>query len=84
MTSGGLVFTGRIDGRFTALDARDGKLLWQFQTDAGVNAPASVFEYRGQQHVVVYSGGSAFANAKRGDSVWMFSLQGKMTAVETK
>ena len=52
-TAGGLVFVGRGDGRFTALDARDGKMLWQFQTGAGVNAPASVFEHRGRQHVAV-------------------------------
>ncbi|MBI4887497.1 MAG: PQQ-binding-like beta-propeller repeat protein [Acidobacteria bacterium] len=84
VTAGGLVFTGRIDGRFTALDAKDGSLLWQFQTGAGVNAPASVFEHNGQQHVVVYSGGSLFANAPRGDSVWMFSLQGKMDAASTQ
>ena len=57
-TAGGLVFVGRGDGRFTALDARDGKLLWQFQTGAGVNAPASVFEHRGRQHVAVYSAGN--------------------------
>jgi len=75
-TAGGLVFVGRSDGRMTALDSRHGALLWAFQTGAGVNAPASVFEYKGQQHVVVYSGGSLFAASPRGDSVWLFSLQG--------
>jgi alcohol dehydrogenase (cytochrome c) len=49
-TAGGLVFVGRGDGRLTALDSRNGALLWAFQTGAGVNAPASVFEHRGQQH----------------------------------
>ena len=84
VTAGGLVFTGRSDGRFTALDAKDGSLLWQFQTGAGVNAPASVFEHQGQQYVVVYSGGSLFANAPRGDSVWAFSLNGKLEPVSTQ
>jgi alcohol dehydrogenase (cytochrome c) len=80
-TAGGLVFIGRGDGRFTALDARDGKLLWQFQTGAGVNAPASVFEHRGRQHVLVFSAGNMFASAPRGDSLWLFSLQGHMGPV---
>ncbi len=84
VTAGGLLFIGRGDGRFTALDSRTGAMLWQFQTGAGVNAPAAVFEHRGQQYVVVLSAGSLFANAPRGDSVWMFSLQGKMDAVQTR
>jgi alcohol dehydrogenase (cytochrome c) len=73
-TAGGLVFVGRNDGRLTALDSRDGTLLWEFETDAGVNAPASVFEYRGRQYVMVYSAGNAFAATTRGDSVWLFAL----------
>jgi alcohol dehydrogenase (cytochrome c) len=83
-TAGGLVFIGRGDGRLTALDSRNGGRLWEFQTGAGVNAPPSVFEYRGQQYVVVLSAGNLFSNAPRGDSVWLFSLQGKMDAVQTQ
>ena len=41
-----------------------------------MNAPASVFEYEGEQYVVAYSGGSLFAGAPRGDSVWLFSMKG--------
>lgn len=48
-TAGDLVFVGRNDGRFTALDARNGNQRWQFQTDAGVNATATVFQYEGKQ-----------------------------------
>jgi alcohol dehydrogenase (cytochrome c) len=84
VTAGGVLFVGRGDGRLTALDSRNGSLLWAFQTGAGVNAPASVFEHRGQQYVVVLSAGSAFAAATRGDSVWLFSLAGKLTAVDTQ
>ena len=83
-TAGGLLFIGRGDGRLTALDSRNGALLWAFQTGAGVNAPASVFEHRGQQYVVVLSAGSAFAAARRGDSVWLFSLAGQLSAVDTQ
>jgi quinohemoprotein ethanol dehydrogenase len=82
VTAAGLVFVGRSDGRLTALDSKHGALLWAFQTGAGVNAPASVFEHRGQQHVVVYSAGNLFAGSPRGDSVWLFSLQGQLGPVE--
>jgi alcohol dehydrogenase (cytochrome c) len=81
-TAGGLVFVGRGDGRFTALDSSDGTLLWQFQTGAGVNAPPSVFERRGDQHVVVYSAGNMFAGSPRGDSLWLFSLRGQLAAAD--
>ena len=83
-TAGGLVLIGRGDGRLTALDSRNGARLWDFQTGAGVNAPPSVFEHQGQQYVVVLSAGNLFSNAPRGDSVWLFSLQGKMDAVQTQ
>lgn len=77
-TAGGLVFVGRNDGRLTALDSSNGKRLWEFQTGAGVNAPASVFEYDGDEYLAVYSGGSLFAGAPRGDSVFLFSLKGTL------
>jgi len=77
-TAGGLVFVGRNDGRLTALDSANGKRLWEFQTGAGVNAPASVFQYEGEQYVVAYSAGSLFAGSPRGDSLWLFSLKGTL------
>jgi len=78
VTAGGLLFVGRNDGRLTALDSRSGKLLWEYQTGAGVNAPSSVFEYQGDQYVVVYSAGNLFGRSPKGDSVWLFSLKGTL------
>jgi quinohemoprotein ethanol dehydrogenase len=80
-TAGGLVFVGRNDGRMTALNSSSGQRLWEFPTGAGVNAPASVFEYEGDEYVAVYSGGSLFAGAPRGDSVFLFSLKGALTPI---
>ncbi|HEY5623304.1 MAG TPA: PQQ-binding-like beta-propeller repeat protein [Gammaproteobacteria bacterium] len=80
-TGGGLVFLGRNDGRLTALDSRDGTLLWEFQTGAGMNSPVSTFERNGQQYIVAYSAGNLFAGSQRGDSVWLFSLGGTMEEV---
>ncbi len=82
VTAGGLVFVGRNDGRLLAVDSSDGTWLWEFQTGAGVNATASVFEHDGQQHVVVYSAGNLFARSPKGDSVWLFALDGTMEQVE--
>jgi mono/diheme cytochrome c family protein len=80
-TRGGLVFTGRSDGRLTALDSATGDLLWQFQTDAGVNAPSTTFEYNGTQYLAVMSAGTLFGAGKKGDSIWLFSLNGKIESL---
>jgi quinohemoprotein ethanol dehydrogenase len=80
-TAGKLVFVGRSDGRFTALDADTGNRLWQFQTDAGVAASASTFEYKGHQHVVVLSAGTQYGGGRKGDSLWLFSLDGTMDSL---
>lgn len=82
VTAGGLVFTGRSDGRLIALDAKDGFRRWEFQTGAGVNAPVAVFEHKGRQHIVAYSAGNQFSGAVRGDSVWLFSQQGTLGPAE--
>jgi alcohol dehydrogenase (cytochrome c) len=81
VTAGGLVFIGRNDGRLTALDKSNGKKLWEFQTDGGVNAPASTFEYKAKQYVVVHAGGTALGGSKRSDGVWLFSLDGTMASL---
>jgi quinohemoprotein ethanol dehydrogenase len=77
-TASGLVFVGRNDGRLTALDADNGRKLWEFQTGAGMNATASVFEQGGKQYVVAYSAGSVLAGTAKGDSVWLFALDGTL------
>jgi quinohemoprotein ethanol dehydrogenase len=81
VTAGGLVFVGRADGRLTALDKSNGAKLWEFMTDAGVNTTVTTFEHKGKQMVVVHAGGGLFANGRRGDGIWMFSLDGKMESL---
>jgi quinohemoprotein ethanol dehydrogenase len=80
-TAGGLVFIGRNDGRLTAVAAESGKQVWEFQTGAGMHAPASVFEHRGREYIVAYSGGNSLVGSARGDSVWLFGLDGDLPAV---
>jgi alcohol dehydrogenase (cytochrome c) len=81
VTAGGLLFVGRNDGRLTALDKSNGKSLWEFMTDAGVNTTVTTFEWNGDQRVVVHAGGGVFAGATRGDGIWMFSLNGTMKSL---
>src|SRR6185436_628360 len=81
-TGGSLLFVGRADGRLTALDSTSGQQLWEFQTGAGMHAPASTFEYKGKQYVLAYSAGSALLGTARGDSVWLFGLDGTLPPVQ--
>jgi len=81
-TGGDLLFVGRNDGRLTAVDSRTGKQLWEFQTGAGMHAPMSTFMHEGRQYVLAYSGGNALIGSPRGDSVWLFGLEGSLSPVD--
>jgi quinohemoprotein ethanol dehydrogenase len=83
-TAGGLVFVGHNDGRLIAYDARDGGQLWEFQTGAGANAPATVFEHKGKQYVILVSAGSSLGGTTHGDRVWLFGLDGKLGPAPAK
>jgi len=84
VTAGGLLFVGRSDGRLTALDADNGKLLWEFMTDAGVNTTVTTFLHEGVQKIAVLAGGSVFGDGARGDGVWLFSLNGTMEPLDSR
>jgi quinohemoprotein ethanol dehydrogenase len=77
-TAGNLVFAGRNGGELEAYDARNGTRLWSFQTGAGANSTVSVFQDQGKQYVALLSAGNSLAGSRRGDSVWLFSLDGKL------
>jgi alcohol dehydrogenase (cytochrome c) len=76
------LFVGRNDGRLTALDSATGRQLWEFQTGAGMHAPVSTFEHKGRQYVLAFSAGSALLGSARGDSVWLFGLDGTLPPVQ--
>ena len=60
VTSGDLVFVGsgsNVAGYFFAFDARTGRLLWKFNTGAGVFGSPAVYMVNGEQFVTVASGG---------------------------
>ena len=80
-TAGGLLFVGRNDGRLTALDSA------QRQTAVGI--PNRRRHARARQHVraqgqavrLAYSAGNALIGSARGDSVWLFGLDGTLPPV---
>jgi quinohemoprotein ethanol dehydrogenase len=81
-TGGNLVFAGRNNGELEAYDARDGRRVWRFQTGAGANSTATVFEQDGQQRILFYAAGNALAGTAHGDNLWLFGLDGKLGPVK--
>jgi glucose dehydrogenase len=64
VTGGDIMFYGTMDGWFKALDARSGKLLWQFKTDSGIiGQPISYRGPDGRQYVAILSGIGGWAGA---------------------
>jgi PQQ-dependent dehydrogenase (methanol/ethanol family) len=57
VTAGDLVFYGTLDGWFKAVDARTGKVLWQFKTGSGiVGQPITYRGPDGKQYIAILSG----------------------------
>lgn len=82
-TGGGLVFTGAATGEFIAVDASNGKKLYEFQTSSGIIGLPVTFEHRGKQYVSIVSGAGGvwallgderMAQVPAGGSVWTFAL----------
>ena len=83
-TAGGLVFTGAATGEVIAVDANNGKKLWQFQTGSGIIGLPVTWEHKGQQYVTIVSGGGGvwallgderMAAVPAGGSVWTFAVR---------
>ena len=55
-TAGGLIFYGKPNGGFEAVDARNGKTLWRFETNVRMKASPMTFEAAGKQFVAVAAG----------------------------
>lgn len=62
-TAGGLVFFGNDANSFEAVDARDGKSLWHFNTGQQMHASPMSFAVNGKQYVAVAAGSDLLAFA---------------------
>jgi quinoprotein glucose dehydrogenase len=76
VTAGGLVFIGAaMDERFHAYDADSGRLLWEFQMDAGGYATPATYEVGGRQYVIIAAGGGGKPETKPGNAYYCFALE---------
>jgi alcohol dehydrogenase (cytochrome c) len=85
-TSGGLVFTGDVEGNALAFDASNGALLWLFGTGSGHRGSPISCAAGGKQYIAVPSGWGgvaarnlasvfpALATAPRGSALFVFGL----------
>jgi quinohemoprotein ethanol dehydrogenase len=77
-TKGNLVFIGRSDGRLQAYNARNGKLLWNWQMGAGANDAPTIFQRNNKEYIAFYAAGNALAASPHGDNLWLLGLNGTM------
>jgi alcohol dehydrogenase (cytochrome c) len=63
-TAGGLIFYGADEG-FIAIDAADGKRLWQFDTNQNWRAGPMTYAVDGNQYIAVAGGSNIFAFSLR-------------------
>jgi alcohol dehydrogenase (cytochrome c) len=59
-TASNVLFSGSRDGAFYALDARDGKLLWQTNLGPSVAAGPMTYSVNGKQYVSIQAGSALF------------------------
>jgi PQQ-dependent dehydrogenase (methanol/ethanol family) len=55
-TAGGVLFYGKPNGGFDAVDERTGKTLWHFPTNVRMKAPPITFLVKGKQYVAIAAG----------------------------
>jgi alcohol dehydrogenase (cytochrome c) len=85
-TAGGLVFSGTIDGTFTAYDDQDLKPLWSFNAGTAITAPPITYSVNEKQYIAVHVGGGnnwnvgllknspELENLEGGSSLFVFAL----------
>jgi alcohol dehydrogenase (cytochrome c) len=59
-TASNVLFAGGRDGQFLALDARDGKMLWETSLGSSVAAGPMTYEVKGKQYVGIQVGSALF------------------------
>lgn len=62
-TASDLLFTGSREGYFSALDARDGKLLWKVSVGGEIAMGPMTYQVNGRQYVAFAAGASLFTFA---------------------
>ncbi|GAB6899151.1 outer membrane protein assembly factor BamB family protein [Kineosporia succinea] len=80
-TGGRVMFQGGPDGVLHAMDDETAEILWSFQCGAGVHTSPIAYEIDGEQYLAVFAGGNGlpYPDIPRGDHLWAFKLNGKVT-----
>jgi glucose dehydrogenase len=60
-TAGGVAFYGTLDGWFRAVDAKTGKILYQFHAPSGIIGNPITYMHDGKQYVAVLTGVGGWA-----------------------
>ncbi|MEO8596069.1 MAG: PQQ-dependent dehydrogenase, methanol/ethanol family [Candidatus Solibacter sp.] len=60
-TAGGLIFSGEVGGQLVALDAKNGKIVWHFNTGQPITAQPITYTLDGKQFVTIAAGGDIIA-----------------------
>ena len=81
-TAGNIIFaTGTLDKKLRAFDSRNGREIWSYQLPYSGSSPPTIYEYNGEQYVLVTSTGSSSMynwygkKAPKGDKVFAFKLK---------
>jgi quinoprotein glucose dehydrogenase len=75
LTGGGLIFiAAAMDERLHAFDKVTGKLVWEYQLDAGGYASPATYEVDGRQFIIIAAGGAGKAGTKAGNAYVSFAL----------
>ena len=63
-----------MDERFHAFDKDTGKLLWEYQLEAGGYASPATYSIDGQQFIIIAAGGAGKPGTKAGNAYYSFAL----------
>jgi len=86
VTGGKLLFTGHMDGAFSAYDAESLERLWNINLGVEFQAPPMTFSVDGKQYVAILGGGGGFtpgvsnfgrtelSSMERAYMLWVFAL----------
>jgi alcohol dehydrogenase (cytochrome c) len=86
VTAGKLLFTGHMDGAFSAYDAESLEQLWNINLGVEFQAPPMTFSVDGKQYVAILGGGGGFtpgvsnfgrtelSSMERAYMLWVFAL----------
>ncbi len=80
-TSGGLIFTGNLDGRVTAYNDETLEEVWSFPTGISLKAPPIAYAVDGKEYIAIMAGGPASPESypeldtmREGSMLYVFSL----------